>query len=306
MANRRRAIIAALSIVELWILGLMIRSVSGGGGRESSFASAAAMQPAGFDRTIETGSTPRVVIDDDDAALTVTVRVGTAVEVRERIRARGWGMRDAKRESTVEKTADGVRVTGPDGIIIAGAGSVSRALDVVVPPGATLEVKNAGATSVAGLTGEATLHIDDGDIIVTRHSGPLTASTGNGHIELRDVAAPAVDVSTDDGRIDFYGVEADDVSATTDNGRIEIVRSVLRSGKIKTDNGRIRLGLDPRSNVTVSAQTSDGKIDVRAPLSATRASDDDDAPSLIRIGGGGGHLDVGSDDGSITVFAGGV
>jgi len=165
MENRRLAAIAALSIVELWILGLMVRSVSGGGSHESNFASAETRGPTsgGFERTIATGPAPHVVIDDDDAVLGVSVRSGSTVSVSERLRTSGWGMHGFRQLSMVAKTADGVAVSGPDGAIVV-AGSVDRRLDVVVPPGTTLEVKNAGSMTVAGLHGEATLHSDDGTI----------------------------------------------------------------------------------------------------------------------------------------------
>jgi DUF4097 and DUF4098 domain-containing protein YvlB len=106
--------------------------------------------------------------------------------------------------------------------------------------------------------------------------------------------------------VTFDGVRADRVAISTDNGRIDVVRSVLRNGKIQTDNGRIRLALDPNSDVTVSAHTSSGKVVAEAPLTVVSGGDDDDAPSTIRVGNGAGRLEVGSDDGSITVAAGGV
>jgi hypothetical protein len=237
--------------------------------------------------------------------LSVSVRSGSTVAVSEHLRTSGWGMHGFRQLSTVEKTADGVAITGPDGTIVV-AGSFDRRLDVVVPPGATLEVKNAGSTTVTGLHGDAMLHSDDGTIVVTGGRGLLTASTDNGRIEVSGVIASAVDLSTDDGRISLDRVVADDVSVTSDNGRIDVVRSLLRGGKIKTDDGRITLGLDPQSNVTVSAQASSGSVNAQAPLAATRASSDDDAPSVIRVGSGAGRLDVSSDDGIITVLPGRV
>jgi hypothetical protein len=312
MNNRRWAIIAGLGIIELWILGLMVRSVHGS--RESGYAMpdarvgfaspAAAAGGSRTERTLETGPAPHVTIDDDDAVLTVSVRPGTAVSVIEERRVRGW-VRGGDQPLSIERTSDGVSIERSSGIAVA-FGSIERRLDVVIPPGTDLDVQNAGTTTLSGLRADASLHSDNGSVIVSDHRGALTVKTDNGRIELHDIAGPSVDVSSDNGRVIFDGVRTDAVAIETDNARIEIARSVLRGGKIQTDNGRIRLALDPSSNVTVTAHAASGKVIAEAPLHAVRTGDDDDAPSTIQVGSGAGQLEVGSDDGSITVLAGGV
>lgn len=313
MDNRRWAIIAGLGIIELWILGLMMRSVHGS--RDAGyampdarvgFASPAAAAGGGrTERTLETGPAPHVTIDDDDALLTVSVRSGTTVSVTEERRVRGWVRGGSDLPLSVQRTADGVSIQQPGDLIVA-FGSVERKLNVVVPPGTDLDVQNAGTTTLAGLRADASLHSDNGSVSVSDHRGALTVKTDNGRIELHDIAGPSVDVSSDNGRVIFDGVRTDTVAVSTDNGRIEIGRSLLRGGKIQTDNGRIRLALDPTSDVTVTAHAASGKVIAEAPLQAVRTGDDDDAPSTIRVGSGTGRLEVGSDDGSITVLAGGV
>lgn len=316
MRNRRFAIVAGLGVVEFWIIGLIIRSV--GGGHETGFspltahfASAAAAQsvPGGrTTKTLETGPAPHVVIDDDAATLRVSVRPGTSVAITEQTNAGGWP-RGNTRPSTIEKTDDGVRIAQADrtsNAVVMSFGSVGRRLDVVVPPGALLDVQNAGPMTVSGLRADVTLHSDDGSIAVADIRGSVRVKTDNGRVELTDVEAPSIDVGSDNGHVAFDRVRADHVAVITDNGRIDVLRSLLRGGKIQTDSGRVRLALDPRSDVTVSATASAGKVIAQAPLTAVRAADDDDAPSTIRVGSGAGRLEVGSDDGSITVLAGGV
>jgi hypothetical protein len=310
MDNRRLALVAGLGIVELWIVGLMARSVSGGHG--SGFSTSAANLPyaasgAGGSRmakTLETGPSPHVVIDDEDATLAVTVRAGTTVSLTEESRADSW-VRGDNRPATMEKTDDGVRIARPSGGLVVSIGSVRRQLGVVVPPGAHLDVENAGSTTVAGLRADATVHSDDGSIVVTDVRGALDIKTDDGRIELHDVAGPSIAVNSDNGRIVFDAVRADEVAVSTDNGRIEVARSLLRGGKIETDSGRIALGLDARSDVTVNARASSGRVSALPPLSVS-GGDDDDAPAVIRVGNGSGRLEVGSDDGSITVSAVGV
>jgi hypothetical protein len=301
VSNRRWAIVAGLGIVELWIIGMMIRSV--GGGPESVLGVPAAGGRTA--KTLETGSAPQVVVVSGEAALTVSARPGTTVSVAE-VRASGGWMQGSVRPVRIDKTSAGVRIVEPDGASAVGLGVFRRRLDVVVPPDARLEVQNAGSIRVSGLLAAATLRTDNGSIIVTDGRGALDVKTDDGRIELRDVDAPGVDVGSENGRVVFDRVRADRVAVVTDDGRVDVSRSLLRGGKIQTDAGRIRLGLDPRSDVTVSVRSAAGKVSVEPPLTVVRAGDDDNGPATIRVGNGAGALAVGSDDGSITVLAGGV
>jgi hypothetical protein len=303
MRNRRYAVVAALVVVELWIVGLMMRSLAGGG-RETSVATSAASLGDAPPQVIETGAAPHVEIDDDTAILSVSVREGTTVSVTQQTRRHGWA-HGSREPASVVKTSDGVRIVDAGSSLTFSMGSLDRRIDVVVPPGTTLDVQNAASATVTGLRGPAKLHSDDGTVVVNDHRGPLTVTADNGRIELRDVVSPFLDLTADDGRMVLDRVTADGVSIVSDNGRIDVARSVLRGGKIKTDNGRVVLGLDPRSNVTVSAQASSGSVVAEPPLAAS-IGNGEDQPSIIRVGSGAGRLDVGSDDGSITVRAGDV
>ena len=314
MENRRVALIAGLGVVELWIFGMMFRSLCGG--HESRYtvvppsSAFAAMSNDALEgrlaKTIDAGPAPHVVIDDDGATLSVSVRPGSTVAVNEETDVRGW-VHGGRHPVSVERTVDGVQIVRSDNDLVVSMGLVRRQLTVVVPPAVRLEVKNAGSTTISGLRADASIHSDDGSVVVSDVRGAVDVRTDDGRVELHAVDAPAVEIDSDNGRVLLDRVRADRVAVTTDDGRIDVVRSLLLGGKIKTNNGRISLDLDPRSNVTVNARASDGKVIAGAPLTLISGGrDDDDAPSTIRIGSGSGRLDVGSDDGSITVSAGGV
>jgi DUF4097 and DUF4098 domain-containing protein YvlB len=315
MNNRRWAIVAGLGVVEVWIIGLMIRSI-GGAGHESDLAPPPAPVPFGApmpagaagrtSKTLETGSAPHVVISDDAATITISVRAGTTVAVVEDRRGGSWFHHGSSPSASIVKTSDGVSITQTEGSLAMSFGSAARRLDVVVPPAAHVEVQAASSITASGLRAAATLHSDDGSIVLSDQRGAVELKTDNGRIELNDVEGPSVDVGSDNGRVVFDRVRTDRVAVVTDNGRIDVSRSRLRGGKIQTDSGRIRLGLVPDSDVTVSARASSGKIVAEPPLTIASEGSDSDAPATIRVGNGSGRLEVASDDGSITVLAGGV
>jgi hypothetical protein len=314
MNNRRLALVAGLGVVELWIVGMMIHSVRGG--HESDFPAppsapfAAGAGPFAADdgrtaKTFETGAAPHVVIDDDEAALAISVRAGTTVAVSEERRVSGW-VRGKLPRLSIEKTVDGLTIVQPGGGITVAFGSIRHRLAVVVPPAARVDVKSAASIAATGLRAATTLHSDNGSIVLSDQRGAVTLKTDNGRIELHDVDAPSVDVGSDDGRVVFDRVRADRVAVATEDGRIDVTRSLLLGGKIQTDSGRIRLGLDPKSNVTVNARASSGRIVAEPPLVLVGGGDDADTPATVRVGSGSGRLDVGTDDGSITVLARGA
>jgi hypothetical protein len=300
MDRRRLAVVAGLAVVECWIVALMIRSIGGVG--HAAYSASSAGQPS---QTLETGPAPHVVIVADDAELAVSARPGTAVEVGQEHHQRGW-FHGRFRPVTVEKTSDGVRIVRSDGGLSVTFGAIRERLTVVVPPDARLDVQNAGSMRISGLRAELALHSDDGTIYVADQRGNISAKTDNGRIELRDVEAASVDIGSDNGRVVCEGLRADRVAIATDSGRVEVSQSVLRGGTIQTDSGRIRLALDPRSDVTVTARAAAGKVVAESPLTLSGGGRGDaETASTIRLGSGAGRLDVGSDEGSITVREGG-
>ncbi len=196
MRNRRLVLIAALATMELWILGLMIRSV--GGSRVPAAASPAgtlhiayvaeAAEPEVL-RSVETSTTPQVFIDDVDANITITARVGKTVAVTESTHLAGW-VQGAHLPLTVVRTGDIVHIGREHLSVVVSMGILERRLAVSVPPGASVHVGRADAISLTGLRGSASLLSDRGSVEVRDMRGSLTARSADGRIELTDVDAP--------------------------------------------------------------------------------------------------------------------
>ncbi|GAC1401850.1 MAG: hypothetical protein NVSMB64_00710 [Candidatus Velthaea sp.] len=310
--NRRYAVIAALVVVELIIVSAMVRSFDSIGahrayasGMPFEFGSPAVAAPGGHTTaTVETTATPHVVIDDDLADLTIAVKPGSSVHVDEQMTRRGFARGMPETRLIVEKTSDGVRIARADrhvGLHFM-MGPIERRLDVSLPPGAHVEVLNAGRTEAAGLRERASFHTDNGAIIVHDHRGDVDATSSNGRIQLRDVDGSTIGATTDNGRVELDQVRANEIAVHTDNGRIVTTRTTIAGGKMETSNGRIELGFGRNTNLTVTAHSSNGKVRAEAPLAAVAADGaDEDQPRTITIGNGSGRLEVTSDNGSITI-----
>jgi len=261
-----------------------------------------------YQKSFETGPAPHVYIDDASAALTVTVKPGSRVSVSEQSSSSGWMHREDSSFS-VTPVSDGLRIvrTTTSSTMVM-FGSFRRTLDVTLPPGARLEVANAGNTEIAGLRESADIHTDNGHVIVSDHRGKLVATSDNGRIELHDVDGPSVTATSDNGRIILAGVRAGTLSVEADNGRIEGSGVSTGGGKIATNNGLINLGLAQGNDIIVTAHASSGKVRAETPLAfepAAGDADDDDQPRTLRLGNGMGKLEVSSDNGSITISLGG-
>ncbi len=111
---------------------------------------------------------------------------------------------------------------------------------------------------------------------------PLVVDASNGSVRLRGASGP-IDVDNDNGSIDLEDVSGD-IRVSNDNGAITGRRLSAAVVTADTDNGSIELSfVDPPTSV--SAQTSNGRIDVVVP----------DADVLYRV-------DLRSDNGSTDNF----
>jgi hypothetical protein len=164
-----------------------------------------------------------------------------------------------------------------------------RMVTILVPPETTVNVVSAGDIRANGLRGEASFESSgNGSATIVDYSGPSLTVKANGRIRLRQIVAAQLDASSDDDRVEGSGLQ-------------------VRNGTID-GNDSVSLGFASGTNTIVDAATKDGKIDLSgfATDSSTDAghkSDDDDASAkTVRIGSGGGSLDVHSDDGDITLL----
>lgn len=306
-----------LSVVELAIVGAMFHAIGFSHGSSHEFRphfgspAFAANAHEDFNKTFEINATPSVYIDDSEAAVTVSVKPGSAVSVREQSAHSGW-IRGEDTTLDVAQDDKGVRIVRAEKMpTLVMFGSLHRTLDVVVPPGAHVQVANAGNISLTGLRENATLRSENGSIKVYDHHATIVATSSNGRIELHDVSGPSVTASSDNGRIVLDKVQADALFVHADNGRITGSSVTTRGGTVQANNGRITLGLAQDSDVTVTAQASSGHVVAKAPLAfepqtTTGDEDDNGQPRTVRVGNGTGKLQVSSDNGSITISLGRV
>lgn len=176
----------------------------------------------------------------------------------------------------------------------------SRIIHISAPAATTVGIVNAGNVTLTGLRADATIvsgahfRSDDG-IRVRDFHGALSASAGDGVIDIADAVCPDLHIVADDGRVTLTNVSAQQIDATSDDGRIEGTDLLLRDGRVTSADGRVSLRFAAGADTTVNATVDDGHIDVSG-FSATPA----DGPSqTVRVGSGNGRLDVHAGDGSI-------
>ncbi len=144
-------------------------------------------------------------------------------------------------------------------------------------------------------------------------SGDLTATTSDGRVDVTDADCSTLHVTSADGRLVLTHVTAAQIDASASNGRLEGTGLQLRDGTIASSNGRVSLGIAAGTNTTITAGTSNGRVNVNGfsstPATFVKHGDDDDSddsdspPSAktVRIGAGNGHLEVRASNGSIDL-----
>ena len=137
------------------------------------------------------GGTPHVVVDVSDVPVTVQTGTAAAVHVPGHRAQVGVPTTPRTARSSPCRPADGVRITASDTSDV--HGSFERVLQSTVPPGAQVEIANAGAPSArAGSRAKLVAHVKDGAIHVGNHRGDLDVTTASGAVELVDVQADAI------------------------------------------------------------------------------------------------------------------
>jgi hypothetical protein len=260
--------------------------------------------------TFPAGAAPAVRIDIGLADLTIETRPGAqqiAVAVVPGAQFGPSGTISARDE------AGAVRITAPSTSDWHFFQEDDRNVHVTVPPQTRIEVISAGDIVADGLRGGASF---DGDGVVTVNDfrGDLTASSSNGHIEITDADCTALHVSSSNGRVTLRRVSAQQIVATSSNGRIEATALDVRNGSVSSSNGRVSLGFAPGASTTVTAEASNGSVRVSGlaaasgATTATTASDDEDddgddgSAKTVRVGAGGGQLDVHAGNGNIDLM----
>ncbi|MDI2127835.1 DUF4097 family beta strand repeat-containing protein [Yinghuangia seranimata] len=181
-------------------------------------------------------------------------RAETVVHVRPSNSARDADVKAAEQTTVVYE--DGVlTVRAPKQRGMFGrTGSVE--VDIAVPAGSQLDASSgAGEFTGTGRLDTVRLKSGAGHIKLER-TGPLSISTGAGHITVASVAG-AVDISTGSGTVDLHDVTGDLVVKNS-NGDTRI-GEVLGGVRVKAANGDISIA---RAHADVDAKTANGGIRV--------------------------------------------
>jgi hypothetical protein len=248
---------------------------------------------AGVDVVVETQAIPRINVVMHEE------RSGPFTGTPQEISARDEG-------GTIHVTSDDVQQTHV-------FGREKLTLQIVAPPNTRITVTDAGDITLAGFRAATSLDSRDGAIDVHDFRGDLTASNSDGRIDVTDADCSTLQVSASNGRLVLTHVNAAQVDASSSNGRVIGTAVQLRDGRVSSSNGRVSLGFAAGADTTVTAATSNGRINVSGfadgPASLVKTggddsdSDDDDAPAAktIRVGAGSGRLDVHTSNGSIDL-----
>jgi len=303
----RSAILGALVVVELAIIGMAAQALCFSGPFGAAFAGSPAWASTGMthprlDRTFATGEQPHVVVDVHDVDVTVEAGSAPRVHVVETIHAAGLVTGRLDR-AVAEQTPDGVRITSGAGGGRVVIGVFERSLRLTVPPGARVDIESAGSVLASGLRAKLIAHSDNGAIRVRDHRGDVDLETANGRIELADVQGATIGATSHNGRLVFERIGADRLDATTGNGRVVAHALRVVDGRISSGNGVVELALAPDSDSTVTAHSGNGRVRLHH-LAPADTDEDEDHARVVRLGTGRGHFEVSTGNGSITLTQG--
>ena len=304
----RSTLIAVLVGVEMALVFGMVVSVGGGPsarlGRPGSPAGAAVLKsPSSF----LAGDHPALAIDVGMADVVIDAVPGTRIDVAVSDADRHIG---SSAPITVRDDGGTVRIMAAETDAWSFLGD-SRTVHISVPPATAVVVANAGNVTATGLRADATInsgahfHRDDG-ITVRDFRGSLTAASSSGNLEVIDADCLELHVTSDNGRLTLTRVRARKIDASSSNGRVNGTGLQLHDGRVASSNGRVSLGFAPGADTTVSAASSNGRVNVSGlSVGGTQNvnGDDDDSTTakMVRVGAGGGRLDVRSSNGSIDL-----
>lgn len=121
-----------------------------------------------------------------------------------------------------------------------------------------------GGIAVDGTTGDVRLRTSGGRIQAENIEGDLDARTSGGEIRVSDVKG-SVEVKTSGGRIQIDGAGGL-VRAATSGGSISVRFDGLPEGSIQTSGGGIDVEIPEGVGIDLDAQTSGGRVVVRAEV----------------------------------------
>jgi DUF4097 and DUF4098 domain-containing protein YvlB len=304
----RSSLVAMLIAVEVAIVGVAIYAVRG------AHAVHAADFVAKPIAAIDAGTSPRIAVDDVDSRVVVAVSSDGLVHVKDLTSTGGafFGDRLTVPQLDVKRVADGVsisRAESKDSGLHFQLGWSERRVEIDVPAGSHLDIARCAGAEISGITGGVAVASQDGRIRLSDLQGTVNAKSDDGSISASRIRGDALSLSSADGRLTLIDVSASSLDAQTKDGSIEARDLAITGGAqhavLHTGDGSIRVALAARSDLTVDASTSDGKVIVDGQ-SFKNAGDGDSTQHTVRLGSGAGTLQLSSDDGSIHINTNGA
>jgi Putative adhesin len=314
----RATLIAVLIGVEVALLVAMVNAVQGRGmswipvamtGPDTVAGAPAGRRPRAYQ--FPAGAHPAVIVDAAGVDVVVETQAIPRINVTMH-EERSGPFTGTPQEISAREEGGIVHVTSDDVQQTHVFGREQLTLQIVAPANTRITVTDAGDITLAGFRAATSLDSRDGAIDVRDFRGDLTASNSDGRIDVTDADCSTLEVSASNGRLVLTHVNAAQIDASSSNGRVIGTAVQLRDGRVSSSNGRVSLGFATGTDTTVTAATSNGRINVSgfsvAPASVKSGgndsdSDDDDAPAAktIRVGAGSGRLDVHTSNGSIDL-----
>ena len=136
---------------------------------------------------------------------------------------------------------------------------------------------------------------------------PLRLDLESGRITVEAVSAP-IRAVVDNGTVDVKGA-ANDVDVEAGNGDVTVNMAGFREDtqvEIEVENGNIELVLPPSASATVEAVAQVGRVETSG-LSLKEREEESTASGMRltgQLGTGSGHIDVRTENGSITLRSG--
>ncbi len=293
MGNGNRVpLIAMLVAIEVVIVGVAVYMFSGHGGTifagGNGFHSVDVKAPGAI-APIAVGNSPRIVVDDSDDRVYVTVSNDRQVHVIDEHSYHGTIFGQSHVEPLkVERTSGGVsisRASGSGSSWSIGNLNETNRIDVQVPADSVLAFNSCMGADITGV------------------QGGVTAHAAGGSIQLNNVAGP-IDLRDDDEFIAAHNVSGDTFNAHATEGRIEL--DGVTSTKIiaSSNEGRIIAAIPAGTNAVVTARTADGHI-VHDGTRVSRDDDSDVSTQTFTLGSGSGSISLTTDDGNITISTNG-
>lgn len=315
----RATLIAVLIGVEVAILVAMVNAVQGRGISWFPVAATAPVTVAGphighRPRAYQfpAGAHPAIIVDA--AGVDVVVETQAVPQINVVMHEERSGPFSGKpQEISASDEGGTIHVTSDDVQQTHVFGYEKLTLQIAAPPNTRVSVTDAGDVTLIGFRAATSLDSRDGAIEVRDFRGDLSAFSSDGRIDVTDADCSTLHATASNGRLVLTHVSAAQIDASSNNGRVIGTAVQLHDGRVSSANGRVSLGFTAGADTTVTAATSNGRINVSGfpvvpaafvkPGGDASDSDDDDAPAAktVRVGAGSGRLDVHTSNGSIDL-----